>query len=50
MIWGCITAQGVVYACQINGNLDAKLHMHILSDVFFQALDYFKLNVDKIIF
>ena len=50
MIWGCMTAQGVGYACQINGTLDAKLYTHILDDELLQSLEYYQLEVDKIIF
>ena len=50
MMWGCMTAQGVGYACRINGGLDGKLYTHILEDEFLATLDYYKLEKDKIIF
>jgi len=30
MIWGCMTAQGVGYACHIDGNMNAELYTNIL--------------------
>ena len=50
MMWGCMTAQGIGYACRINGHMDAQLYMHILDDEFLRTLEYYRLDVDKIIF
>ena len=50
MMWGCMTAQGVGYACRIHGNLDAQLYTHILGDEFLRTLEYYGLEVDKIVF
>jgi transposase len=50
MIWGCMTAQGVGYACRIDGHMDAELYTHILSGEFLQSLEYYELEVDEIIF
>src|SRR6185369_7077866 len=50
MIWGCMTAQGVGYACRINGNMNAELYTRILEDEFLQSLEYYGTEVDKVIF
>jgi transposase len=50
MMWGCMTAQGVGYACRIDGGLDAKLYTNILDDEFLKSLEYYGLEIDKIIF
>jgi transposase len=50
MMWGCMTAQGVGYACRINGNLNAQLYTDILGDEFLQTLEYYGLERDKITF
>ena len=50
MIWGCMTAQGVGYACQIEGHMDAELYTHILEDEFLQSLEYYGMEVGNIIF
>ena len=50
MMWGCMAAQGVGYACRIDGGLDAQLYTHILEDEFLATLKHYKLEKDKIIF
>jgi len=50
MIWGCMTAQGVGYACHIDGHMDAELYTHILEEEFLQSLEYYGMDVNKIIF
>jgi len=50
MIWGCMTAQGVGYACRIDGNMNAELYTCILEDEFLQSLEYYGMEVDKVIF
>lgn len=50
MIWGCMTAQGVGYACRIDGHMNAELYTCILGDEFLQSLDYYGMEVNKIIF
>ena len=50
MIWGCMTAQGVGYACRIDGNMNAELYTRILEDEFLQSLEYYEMEVDKVIF
>jgi hypothetical protein len=50
MMWGCMTAKGVGYACRIDGNLDSELYTHILDDEFLETLEYYELGRDEIIF
>jgi DDE superfamily endonuclease len=50
MMWGCMTAQGVGYACRINGRMDAQLYTNILDDEFLKTLEWHELEIDKIIF
>jgi hypothetical protein len=50
MMWGCMTAQGVGYACRIDGRMDAALYVNILEDELLQTLEYYRLDRDKIIF
>lgn len=50
MIWGCMTAQGVGYACKIDGHMDAELYTHILGDEFLRTLEYYELDASTIIF
>ena len=50
MMWGCMTAQGVGYACRIEGGLDAELYANILEDEFLATLKYYRLEKGKIIF
>ena len=50
MMWGCMTAQGVGFACKIDGGMDATLYTNILQDELLQTLDFYELNRDNIIF
>jgi len=50
MIWGCMTAKGVGYACRIDGRMDAELYTRILDDEFIRTLEYYELDAGKIIF
>jgi hypothetical protein len=50
MIWGCMTAQGVGYACRIDGRMDATLYVNILDDELLQTLEYYHLDRDDIVF
>ena len=50
MMWGCMTALGVGYACRIDGRMDAELYKNILGDEFLQSLEYYGMDVNKIIF
>ena len=50
MIWGCMTNQGVGYACWVKGRMDADLYITILEDELLQTIDYYNLNHRKVIF
>lgn len=50
MIWGCMTAQGIGFACRIDGRMDAELYTTILRDEFMDSLEYYHLNRDEVIF
>ena len=50
MMWGCMTAQEVGYACCIDGHMDSELYTNILGDEFLQSLEYYGMDVNKIIF
>jgi len=50
MMWGCMTYQGVGYACKIDGSMDAKLYVAILDDELQETLDHFGLAVEDTIF
>jgi len=50
MIWGCMTNQGVGYACWVKGRMDADLYITILEDELLQTIDYYNLNHQKVIF
>lgn len=50
MMWGCMTAQGVGYACHIDGHMDADTYTHILNTELLQTVDYYGLDVDSFIF
>src|SRR5271170_265707 len=50
MLWGCMTAKGVGYACRIDGRMDAQLYTNILSDELIQSLEYYGLELGNIVF
>jgi len=50
MMWGCMTAQGVGFACRIEGRMDAELYCRILQDELLQTVEYYGLNRDQLIF
>src|SRR5271154_6487549 len=45
MLWGCMTATGIEYACRIEGHMGAKLYTKILGGEFIWSLDLHKLAV-----
>lgn len=49
-MWGCMTAEGVGYACRIDSTLDAELYTRILDDEFLQTLEYYGMERDDILF
>jgi transposase len=50
MLWGCMTARGVGYACRIDGGMNADLYVGILNDEFLATLRYYKLEPEDIVF
>jgi hypothetical protein len=50
MIWGCMTAKGVGFACRIDGRMDAELYTHILSEEFLDTVEHYGLETNDIIF
>jgi transposase len=50
MIWGCMSAEGVGYACHIDHRMDAKVYTDILDDYLLPTIDYYDLEKDNIIF
>jgi transposase len=50
MIWGCMSAEGVGYACRIDHRMDAKVYTDILDDYLLPTIDYYDLEKDNIIF
>ena len=50
MMWGCMTAQGVGYACRIDSKMDAEVYTNILDDYLLPTIKYYKLNKDRVIF
>ena len=50
MLWGCMTAQGIGYACRIDGSMDSELYTRILGDEFLDTLEYYRLKRGEIIF
>jgi transposase len=50
MMWGCMTYDGVGYACRIDGGLDGELYRKILDDELMQSIEFYKLDRDKVIY
>jgi transposase len=50
MMWGCMTAQGIGYACRIYGPMDASLYVNILNDEFLRTLEYYGMDRENIVF
>ena len=50
MLWGCMTAYGVGFACRIDGNMNAELYTNILGDEFLQTLEYYGMEKNDIVF
>ena len=50
MIWGCMTSQGVGYACRIEGTMDAELYRSILRDELTNTMEYYGLDRERMIF
>ena len=41
MMWGCMTYQGVGFACQVDGSMDVELYTNVLNDELQQTMQYF---------
>lgn len=50
MIWGCMTAQGPGYMCRIDGRMDQHLYKSILEENLPKTMNWYKINVQKVIF
>ena len=50
MLWGCMTADGVGFACKIEGKMDANLYILILGDEFLETLAHYERSKDDTIF
>lgn len=50
MMWGCMTAQGIGYACRIHGKMNGQLYVDILEDEFLKTLAYHRLDKKEITF
>ena len=50
MLWGCMTMQGIGYACRIDERMDAELYTKILDDEFLSTLEYYGISHSNVIF
>ncbi|EIE82427.1 hypothetical protein RO3G_07132 [Rhizopus delemar RA 99-880] len=51
MMWGCMTAKGVGYACQIfDGNMNSQTYTNILGTTYKDTLDYYDWKHKDVIF
>ena len=50
MTWGCMTWDGVGYACKIDGKMDAELYVQILDEDLQASLQHYNKFPDDIIF
>ena len=50
MIWGCMTIKGTGHMCKINGTMDQQLYRSILEDELLQTIDWYDLDVNRVIF
>ena len=50
MVWGCMTNQGVGFACWVQGWMDATLYISILEDELLKTMEHYKLKRKDIIF
>lgn len=50
MMWGCMTAQGIGYACRIDGTMNAELYTSILEDELLQTLEYYGVETNDMVF
>jgi transposase len=50
MMWGCMSINGVGYACSIEGTMDASLYCDILQGTFQESLGWWNMGYEDIIF
>lgn len=50
MVWGCITYEGMGFACKVDDIMDANLYSQILRGELMQTIDYYHLDHSEIIF
>jgi hypothetical protein len=50
MVWGCMTSQGVGYACRIGSRMDSALYTRILDDELLSTLADYGLKDEDVIF
>ena len=50
MIWGCMTWEGVGYACKIDGNMEGDLYVQILDEELQESIKFYNKTKDDIIF
>ena len=50
MVWGCMTWEGVGYACRIDGKEDGELYVKILEDELQASVEYYGQKFKDIIF
>ena len=50
MVWGCITWEGVGFACKIDTTLDAELYCAILNGELKRTIAYYELDTSEIVF
>lgn len=50
MIWGCITYEGVGFACKIDDILDSELYSEILRHELMETVDFYKMDHSQVIF
>jgi transposase len=50
MMWGCMTWEGVGFACRIDSTLDAELYTNILKEEMMDTIKFYKLKKEEIVF
>ena len=50
MMWGCMSWEGVGFACRIESTMDAELYSDILKEELMETIKYYKLDQKKVIF
>lgn len=50
MVWGCMTWDGVGYACKIDGRMDGDLYVSILEDDLQGTMQYYSKTTHNMIF